>query len=334
MKSKMTYKELIDFCNGVQNKKDVFGWETLNEFDSLSPNKSFDAKVYRRGDRIVLAFAGTNILSLNDLRNDVAISNSSIPSQYRDAENLYNTVRKRYPNAKIELTGYSFGATLSNLLSHRTGLPSTVLAPIGSRHIADKYKHYFKYDDSNIRTFGRNGDILFSSNLERQSGVVNIVPDLSDKKNLLNYGRNHLLQNFTPIDIFRAKSSPTGFATQYDENHLFTPEEIGNLSLEEFSKYEQQIMTQIREVGIQRQVENDFSNYKNPFSGNQKIFSQEDLGIMSKSEFSQNEKEIFAQINSIGMPTNYDLNNSNGIIYVESYTRRDGTVVRGYYRAI
>ncbi len=55
---------------------------------------------------------------------------------------------------------------------------------------------------------------------------------------------------------------------------------------------------------------------------------------MSTNEYSQNEKEIFAQMNSIGVPTNSELHGAAGTIYVESYTRRDGTVVKGYYRSV
>ena len=335
MKNRMTYKELIDFCDGVQNKKDILGWNTLKEFEHLSQNKNFDAKVYKRGDRIVIALAGTNIFDLNDLRNDLAIKNSKIPSQYADTEKLYNIIRERYPNAKIESTGYSLGATLSNLLSHRTGISSTVIAPIGSQHIAEKYKDYFKHDGSNITTYGRKGDFLFNSNINRQSGDINIVPNLSGK-NPLNYGINHLLHKYTPIDLFQAKPAPTGFSAQleYDANHIFTPEEIGNLSPEKFNQYEDQIMTQLQEGKINNQSNSDFSSYKNPFSGNAKIYSREDLDAMSTNEYSQNEKEIFAQMNSIGVPTNSELHGAAGTIYVESYTRRDGTVVKGYYRSV
>lgn len=132
------------------------------------------------------------------------------------------------------------------------------------------------------------------------------------------------------------QSGSTGFAAQleYDANHIFTPEEIGNLSPEKFNQYENQIMTQLQEGKINNQNDNNFSGYKNPFSGNAKIYSREDLDAMSTNEYSQNEKEIFAQMNSIGVPTNGELRGAGGTIYVESYTRRDGTVVKGYYRSV
>ena len=58
---------------------------------------------------------------------------------------------------------------------------------------------------------------------------------------------------------------------------------------------------------------------------------------MSNDEYSQNEKAINAQLNSIGIPTNNELESkttfNGGIVYVNSYTRNGGTKVKGYYRA-
>lgn len=55
---------------------------------------------------------------------------------------------------------------------------------------------------------------------------------------------------------------------------------------------------------------------------------------MSTDEYSQNEAAIFAQMNSIGIPTNSELSHAGGTIYVEPYVRSDGTPVRGYYRSV
>ena len=48
MKNRMTYKELIDFCDGVQNKKDILGWNTLKEFEHLSQNEEFLMQKYNK----------------------------------------------------------------------------------------------------------------------------------------------------------------------------------------------------------------------------------------------------------------------------------------------
>ena len=123
------FKETLDLCNGAHNKRDVQGWNTLHEFDNSSQNKDFDARVYKRGNRIVIAFAGSDVGRKNDLRNDynIMLKKASIPSQFGDAERLYNQVKSKYPNANIEFTGYSLGGSIANLMSHRTDLPSHAL---------------------------------------------------------------------------------------------------------------------------------------------------------------------------------------------------------------
>lgn len=145
---------------------------------------------------------------------------------------------------------------------------------------------------------------------------------------------NSIWRNF----ISRFTPKPTGFAApmmeDFGSEHIFTPDEIGNLSSEQYNKYENQIMTQLRDGKINNQNDNDFSGYQNSVMGNSKIFSREDIGQMSTDEYSQNEAAIFAQMNSIGIPTNSELSHAGGTIYVEPYVRSDGTPVRGYYRSV
>ena len=43
--------------------------------------------------------------------------------------------------------------------------------------------------------------------------------------------------------------------------------------------------------------------------------------------------EIMAQHNSIGIPSEGELKSSPNAVWVESYTREDGTEVRGYWRS-
>lgn len=82
----------------------------------------------------------------------------------------------------------------------------------------------------------------------------------------------------------------------------------------------------------------EFSGYTNPLTGNPRIYTREEVGAMPPEEFAKNEKEIDAQVSAMGgtMPTNGDLQleaNGGGVIYVNAYTRSDGTKVSGYYRS-
>ena len=64
----------------------------------------------------------------------------------------------------------------------------------------------------------------------------------------------------------------------------------------------------------------------------------EEVDAMSSDEFTKHGKEIDAQTRAFNgtMPTNSDLQRKamtgGGVVYVNSYTRSDGTKVRGYYR--
>lgn len=93
---------------------------------------------------------------------------------------------------------------------------------------------------------------------------------------------------------------------------------------------------------IGNQFQNDqseFYGYTNPLTGSNKIYTREDVGNMSPEEFASHEKEIDAQIKAFNgtMPTSGDLHrevvSGGSVVYVNSYTRSDGTEVKGYYRS-
>lgn len=85
--------------------------------------------------------------------------------------------------------------------------------------------------------------------------------------------------------------------------------------------------------------QSQFAGYVNPLTGDNHIYTRQEIDSMSPDEYVKNEKEIFAQLNSkIGIPHEADLQNdvsspNAGTVYVNSYTRADGTKVKGYYRS-
>ncbi len=101
----------------------------------------------------------------------------------------------------------------------------------------------------------------------------------------------------------------TGHATNLDNiDHIFTREKIDNMTSDEFAQNELAIMEQLRNGQILSQTQKfDYSNYKNPETGTEKIYTREDISKMSTDEYSKNEKEIMAQMNSIGIPFKNDL---------------------------
>lgn len=73
--------------------------------------------------------------------------------------------------------------------------------------------------------------------------------------------------------------------------------------------------------------------YTNPTSGDNKIFTREDIAQMTTDEYTKYEKDINSQLNSVGIPTKAELSSSSGTVFVNGYTRDDGTEVKSYYRS-
>lgn len=79
----------------------------------------------------------------------------------------------------------------------------------------------------------------------------------------------------------------------------------------------------------------NYAGYINPELKDQprRIFTREEIKMMDTDEYTQNEKAIFYQMNTIGIPTNTEINNSSGVVHVRAYTKTDGTNVREHYRS-
>lgn len=170
----------------------------------------------------------------------------------------------------------------------------------------------------------RNGQLITNPNDQRKytgipENIVNSIKNIQEAK-----------LPFTPtrgIGGIYNNGIPVGFAADIDINSL--AQQFGLLSFN--LEMPQRIQTRNNQSGL--------SGYTNPLTGNNRIFTREDVGAMSSDEFEKYQKEIDAQIKSMGgtMPTNSDLKNEamtgGGVIYVNSYTRSDGTEVKGYYRS-
>lgn len=207
---------------------------------------------------------------------------------------------------------------------------------------------------------GSNRSILSSPAYSNQPRALGLEPNIiiNDVDKNINPNQVTMPKNSTPAEPFKLhaekfdwrtmpladpwkkdKGKPTGFAAQVPESgQLFTTEQIGNMSREEFDKNEHSIMSQMKDGLIKNQAPvTNFSGFTNPISGSKQIFSREDIGAMSTDEFSNNEKAINAQLNTIGVPTSNELHNAasfgGGAVYIEPYTRSDGVQVKGHYRA-
>lgn len=121
-------------------------------------------------------------------------------------------------------------------------------------------------------------------------------------------------------------------------NQIFTPQEIGEMTHDKFQEDSPIMQQQLRDGILKPQAHQiDYSGYINPETGDSKIFSREEISQMSGEEYIGNESAIMAQLKSIGIPYESDLElagiKGGGVVYVKPYTRQDGTEVRGYWRS-
>lgn len=170
----------------------------------------------------------------------------------------------------------------------------------------------------------RNGQLITNPNNQRKyTGMA---------ENFLNVVKNIQETNlpFTPtrgVGGVQNNGVPLGFAADIDINQLAQQFGLQSFNID----IPQQVQTQ--------QNQSDLFGYINPLTGNKRIFTREDVGAMSSYEFAKYEKEIDAQTKAFNgtMPTNGDLQreamSGGGVVYVNSYTRSDGTKVSGYYRS-
>ncbi len=106
------------------------------------------------------------------------------------------------------------------------------------------------------------------------------------------------------------KRKYTGFATPIDTNKTFTPQEIAQMTPEEFAKNEAAIMKQLANGQI-KDAQPNYENYKNSTSGNGKLYTREEIDKMSSEEYAKAEPAIMAQLNSVGIPSERELNGNS-----------------------
>lgn len=103
------------------------------------------------------------------------------------------------------------------------------------------------------------------------------------------------------------KRKYTGFATNIDAEKIFTPQQIAQMSPEEFAKNEAAIMKQLANGQI-KDAQPNYEDYKNSTSGNGKLYTREEIDKMSSEEYAKAEPAIMAQLNSVGIPSERELN--------------------------
>ena len=98
---------LSDQAYKKDRAQDFDGYTLDNE---LSNN---DAAVYSKGDHVAIAWRGTKLDNASDLATDAKIMSGEQAGtkRFREAEDLYQKVRKKHKTKKMSLTGHSLGGS-------------------------------------------------------------------------------------------------------------------------------------------------------------------------------------------------------------------------------
>ena len=76
-----------------------------------------------------------------------------------------------------------------------------------------------------------------------------------------------------------------------------------------------------------------FKNYRNSYTNDDRIYSFDDIYNMKFGDVLRNKKELLAQYRVLGVPTESELRRSDNVVYVNAYTRDDGTEVKAHWRS-
>lgn len=115
--------------------------------------------------------------------------------------------------------------------------------------------------------------------------------------------------------------------------------EAKHVSLEELKAPQEAKKQKVRDIiegKVQFDENQDISSYENKKLGSNKIFTQEEIDSMSDEDKQKNKEAIFYQKQTIGVPTEEQAKKAvskGGMVYVNGYTRSDGTQVKSYYRS-
>lgn len=282
-------------------------WVRFSERDNESTG--FHAETFYKKGTVVISMRGTDPFSYQDIiLNDMAMGTNNLPIQYIDAINYYNEIQQTFQNSKIVFTGHSLGGSLAQLMGNLTGNEAVTFNAYGVGNLLNGNINY--ENSKNIRNYGNINDLVFMMNFDNQLGHTQVINSSFDDDFYLTKGYNG--------------SYPQG---GHDLVH-HKIEHMGNLENSASYVSPEEIESMILFGGVNLDI--DLRNLDT-----ERIITNEEIKQMSNEEFSQNENFINQQLMAGNIMTEMQAKEqleAGNLIWVNSYTRADGTEVKGYYR--
>ena len=273
-------------------------WIKISEYDKKS---GFHGEAFYKDGKVVIAMRGTEKEDKKDWQNDINMGMKKLPNQYVDAQKFYEKVKKDFPDQEIIFTGHSLGGSLAQLMSNKTGHETVTFNAYGVRDIL---QGNVRDNLENIRNYGNVDDSTYNLNLNNQLGNTYVI----------GYGQGSEYITKTANGEYLGGTKPL-------EHHFI--ETMG--ALEDAVEY--------KPNRLEGQVNMDI-DFKDIDTN--RIFTNEEIGQMSQDEYSRLESFINQQVATGKVMPEAQAKQqvqAGNLIYVNSYTRSDGTEVKGYYRS-
>lgn len=180
-------------------------WEVVDvqENQGLWEN-GFRAIALKNGDKVIVAFAGTDPKSPGDIATDIAQGVGFAPAQYKMAVAFAQKWENKAGTDNVRLSGHSLGGALAAYASIKTGVKATTVnsAPLALTNLGGNPFSGDIRNNPNITHYYVPGEVLtaldISNPLDNRPGNTIAVEGKTPMYNPLSTFTNHSLGNVAP----------------------------------------------------------------------------------------------------------------------------------------
>ena len=217
-KNDTKYHEVLKQAAGYSYKNGSSapeGYKVVKSVDNK--DTGFQAEVLAKGNDVIIAYRGTNLTSVQDIRNDVAMARDNIPAQATDAIKVYDQVKQDYPNSDVTVTGHSLGGSLSQIVSSVRGCEAVTFNAYGTK---DMFKDPASIKEDNIVNYVNEMDGITMVNGENHVGEIYSIPNIAQDSNFsIKYKNNcHQLEGMGNLSE-RTQKTPNEIKEKAERIH-------------------------------------------------------------------------------------------------------------------
>ena len=289
------------------------GWTYLDNY--YDKRTGFYAEAYKNPEgEVVMVIKGTDVNKMHTLSgimefskdfviNSLPMEIRKVPNQVEPAYKFYNILSNKYGD--VLLSGYSLGGSVAEILGNELGVETVTYESYGVGNIVQP-----KYTNQ-ITNFGNENDPIFLKKIDYQLGRTFIVPNSQE---------------------------PVSNEYSYDMEKSYKPKNINNLNImNHFPNKSGDIANAFEYTSRPFKLHANYDYYDDGLFdiSNKVIYNSGDLKL---DELSSEEIDLMLDQydeNGQKFPSREEMERRvrfGELIYVENYTRSDGTKVSGYYR--